>query len=127
MALLEASLDNGATWVALPTPAPENYDPTYTHEERSYLDSQGYLHRDIVRRNRAKVVCGWNAITGQQMDLLQTLYDQDYIYLRYTDKHNNRVEKKMYAGPLTGKAKFMDKTTYQISLNTKTNMNFIEY
>lgn len=125
MALLEANI-NGV-WRALPTPAPENYDPSYTHLERSYQDSAGYLHRDIIRRNRAKVTCGWNVVTDEEMDLLQSLYDLDYFYLRFTDKHNQRVEKKVYAGPLTGKAKFMSPETYRISLYTKINMNFIEY
>ena len=55
MALMEASLDNMRTWIELPTPAPENYSPTYTHMEDSYVSASGYLVRDIVRRNRAKV------------------------------------------------------------------------
>ena len=59
MALLEASTNNKASWIPLPTPSPENYSPTYTHLERSYQDSLGYLHRDIVRRDRAKVICGF--------------------------------------------------------------------
>jgi hypothetical protein len=125
MALLQAYVDG--VWKDLPTPAPENYEPTYTHLERSYQDSTGYLHRDIVRRNRAKVICGWNYLTGDEMDLLQTLYDMDYFYLRYTDRHNNRVEKKMYGGPISGKAKFMDRATYKITANTKASANFIEY
>lgn len=53
MALLEASVDGKMSWFEIPTPSPENYSPTYTHLERSYQDSVGYLHRDIVRRNRA--------------------------------------------------------------------------
>lgn len=125
MALVQAYV-NGV-WRDLPTPAPENYEPTYTHHERSYLDAQAYLHRDIVRRDRAKVVMGWNYLTGDEMAFLQQLYDMDYVYVRFTDRYNNRVEKKMYAGPISGKAKFMDKATYRITANTKVNMNFIEY
>lgn len=127
MALLEASLDNRASWIELPTPAPENYSPTYTHEEKSYLDGSGYLVRKVVRYNRGKVSCGWNALTGEQNALLASLYDYDYFYLRYTDQKNNRVEMKCYAGPITGKTKFVDKKTYEITLRTNVNMNFIEY
>lgn len=127
MALLEASLDNMKTWINLPTPAPENYSPTYTHLEDSYTSASGYLVRDIVRRNRAEVTCGWNALNGDEMALLQNLYDQDYFYLRFTDNYNRRVIKKVYAGPLDGKTKFYDRETYQLTLRTGVAMNFIEY
>ena len=74
MALLEVSLDNKASWIELPTPSPDNYRPTYTHLEQSYQDSVGYLHRDIVRKNRAKIICGWNKLNAGEMSLLQYLY-----------------------------------------------------
>ena len=127
MALLEASLDNKASWIALPTPSPDNYSPTYTHLERSYQDSVGYLHRDIIRRNRAKVVCGWNRLNGSQMALLQNLYNQDYFYLRFTDNYNQRREIKCYAGPVDGKTKFINPQTYQMTTRTNVTCNFIEY
>lgn len=127
MALLEASLDNMRTWIELPTPAPENYSPTYTHMEDSYISASGYLVRDIVRRNRAKVTCGWNALDDAQMALLQSLYDQYSFYLKFTDNFGNRVVKKVYAGPLDGKTKFYNKNTYQLTLRTDVHMNFIEF
>lgn len=127
MALLEASIDNMKTWIDLPTPAPENYSPTYTHLEDSYVSASGYLVRDIIRRNRAKVTCGWNALDASEMALLQTLYDQYSFYLRFTDNYGSRVVKKVYAGPLDGKTKFYDKNTYQLTLRTGVQMNFIEF
>ena len=108
MALLEASVDNKQSWIPLPTPSPDNYSPTYTHLERSYQDSLGYLHRDIVRRDRAKIICGWNRLNKNQMALLQYLYDLDYIYLRYTDNYSQRKEIKCYVGPVDGKTKFIN-------------------
>lgn len=111
----------------LPTPSPENYQYQNTHLEDSFIDSTGYLHRDIIRRNRAKVFCGWDLISNTEMSLLETLYNQDYFYLTCTDNHNNRVTKKVYAGPLDGKAKTMDAVTLEITLRTKVQMNFIEF
>ena len=127
MALLEASLDDKKTWINLPTPSPDNYEPTYTHEEDSWLDSTGYLHREIVRKNRAKVLCGWDALDGDKTALLQSLYDYEYFYLKFTDKKNQRVIKKVYAGPLTGKAILLNPRTLQILWNSSVAMNFIEY
>lgn len=127
MALLEASLDNRKTWFDLPTPAPDNYSPTYTHLEDSYTSASGYLVRDIVRRNRAKVTCGWNMLNAEEMALLQTLYDQFSFYLRFTDNYGRRVEKKVYAGPLDGKTKFYDRNTYLLTVRTDVSMNFIEF
>ena len=127
MALLEASIDNKQSWFALPTPSPDNYSPTYTHLERSYTDSVGYLHRDIVRRNRAKIVCGWNKLDGDEMATLQNLYSLDYFYLRYTDNFNQRKEIKCYLGPVDGKTKFMDTKTYELITRTNVTGNFIEY
>ena len=127
MALLEASTDNKASWFALPTPSPDNYSPTYTHLERSYQDSVGYLHRDIVRRNRAKIICGWNYLDSTQMALLQSLYNLDYFYLRYTDNYSQRKEIKCYDGPVDGKTKFIDRNTYALTLRTDVTCDFIEY
>lgn len=127
MALLEASTDNKASWFPLPTPSPDNYSPTYTHLERSYQDSVGYLHRDIVRRNRAKIICGWNYLDDKQMALIQSLYDYDYIYLRYTDNFSQRREIKCYCGPVDGKTKLIDKNTYALVLRTDVSADFIEY
>lgn len=127
MALLEASTDNKQSWFPLPTPSPDNYSPTYTHLERSYQDSLGYLHRDIVRKNRAKVVCGWNLLNDTQMAILQYLYDQDYIYLRYTDNYSQRKEIKCYCGPVDGKTRFVDPQTYALSQRSNVTANFIEY
>ena len=76
MALLEYRLGTSGAFKPLPTPAPENYSPTYTHLENSYVSSNGYFIRDIVRKNRAKVTCGWKALTGEEMALLQSLYEQ---------------------------------------------------
>lgn len=127
MALLEASTDNKASWFELPTPSPENYSPTYTHLERSYQDSLGYLHRDIIRKNRAKVVCGWNQLNDTQMALLQYLYDQEYFYLRFTDNYSQRREIKCYAGPVDGKTRFINPQTYALTMRTSVTCNFIEY
>lgn len=127
MALLEYRLGTSGDFSPLPTPAPEKYYPSYTHLENSYVSANGYFIRDIIRRNRAKVTCGWNALETPQMSLLQSLYNLDYFYLRYTDNHGNRVVKKVYAGPLEGKAKFIDHQTYKISLTSDVSMNFIEY
>lgn len=127
MALLEASVDNKMSWFPLPTPSPNNYSPTYTHLERSYQDSMGYLHRDIIRKNRAKIICGWNFLNGTQMALLQYLYDQEYFYLRFTDNYSQRKEIKCYCGPVDGKTKFIDKQTYALTERTDVTANFIEY
>lgn len=127
MALLEASIDDKQSWFDLPTPSSGNYDPTYTHEEKSFRDAKAYLHRDIIRKNLAKVTCGWDALNGDDTALLQSLYDYEYFYLRFTDKKNKRVEKKVYAGSLGGKAAKMSKTEFKILWNTSVSMNFIEY
>lgn len=126
MAFLEASYDN-KNWFALPTPSAENFSPTYTHLENSFRDSVGYFHRDIQRRNLAKVIAGWSKLNANQMALLQTLYEKDYFYLKFTDNYGNRVIKKVYAGPLDGKTKFADRNTYLLTKRTGVQMNFIEY
>ena len=126
MAFLEASYDNN-NWFDLPTPTSENYSPTYTHLEKSFRDSLGYLHRDIIRRNLAKVTVGWSKLNGNQMALLQTLYDKAFFYLKFTDNYGNRVIKKVYAGPLDGKVKYADKNTYLLVKRTDVQMNFVEY
>ena len=125
MALLEYRLESESSFSPLPTPA--EYYPSYTHLENSYVSAKGYFIRDIIRKNRAKVTCGWNALETSEMALLQHLYDCYYFYLRYTDNYGNRVVKKVYAGPLEGKAKFLDHQTYKIALTTDVSMNFIEY
>lgn len=125
MALLIATI-NGVDY-DLPTPSPDNYQYQNTHLEKSFVDAKGYLHRDIIRRNRAKVFCGWDLLTESEMSLLETLYNQDFFYLTCTDNHNNRVTKKVYAGPLDGKARLMDKATLEIIYRTKVQMNFIEF
>ena len=126
MAFLEASYDNN-NWFDLPTPSAENFSPTYTHLENSFRDSLGYLHRDIKRRNLAKVTVGWSRLNATQMALLQNLYDKDFFYLKFTDNYGNRVIKKVYAGPLDGKTKYADKNTYLLVKRTDVQMNFIEY
>lgn len=125
MALLEANTGSG--WFALPTPSPDNYSPTYTHLEKSFTTANGFLHRDIIRRNRAKVTCGWNALDANQMALLQNLYDYDSFLLRFTDNKKQRREIKCYAGPLDGKTKRLDKNTLLMTLRTDVTMNFIEF
>ena len=114
---------NGS-WVNLPTPA--EYEPTYTHIENSYRDINGKLHRDIVRKNLAKVNCGWNSLDNQQIALLQSLYDYSSLKIRFTDNFGNRVEKTMYASPLSRKSAKLDKATLKIVLTTEVSMNFIE-
>lgn len=127
MALLEVSYDN-RNWFDLPEPLAENYEPTYTHLENSYRDAKGYLHRDIQRRDLAKVTVGWGSgITPEQMAQLQSLYDKDFFYLRFTDNYNNRVVKKVYAGPLSGKVKYINRFTYELLKRTSVAMDFIEY
>ena len=62
------------------------------------------------------------------MSLLETLYDQDFFYLTCTNNHNNRVTKKVYAGPLDGKASLMNQLDYTIKFRTGgVQMNFIEF
>ena len=126
MAFLEASYDNNV-WFDLPTPSAENYSPTYTHLENSYRDATGYLHRDIKRRNLAKVTTGWSKLNSNQMALLQTLYEKDFFYLKFIDNYGKRVVKKVYAGPLDGKTKYADKETFLLAKRSDVSMNFIEY
>lgn len=61
------------------------------------------------------------------MALLQTLYEKDYFYLKFTDNYGNRVVKKVYGGPLDGKTKYADINTYLLTKRTDVQMNFIEY
>lgn len=124
MKLLRAYL-NGS-WVDLPTPAPENYEFQSEWREKSFRDSNQYLHRDMIRKIR-KVNCGWNALTGEEMALLDSLYDYESFMLECTDNRNIRVRMKVYAGPISGKAKFMNKSTLAITLRTDVSMNFIEF
>lgn len=124
MALLEARLDG--VWTELPTPSPNDYYTTYEHIENSFRNARAYLRREIVRRNLAKVFCGWELLKPESVALLQSLYEYDDFLLRFTDNYNNRVTKTVYAGPLTAKAKTMNRTTYEISLRTEIQMNFIE-
>lgn len=126
MAFMEASYDNN-TWFDLPTPDSENYSPTYTHLEKSYRDSLGYLHRDITRKNLAKVTAGWCKLNSNEIALLQSLYEKDFFYLKFTDNYGKRVIKKVYAGPLDGKVKYADKNSYLLVQRTDVQMNFIEY
>jgi len=114
---------NGS-WVKLPTPS--EYAPSYTHIENSYRDVNGRLHRDIKRKNLAKVECGWNALDETELALLQSLYSYNSLSIRFTDNNGNRVTKTMYCGPLTKKSAFMNKTTLKITLSTEVAMNFIE-
>ena len=114
---------NGS-WVKLPTPS--EYNPTYTHIEDSFRDIQGKLHREIKRKNLAKIECGWNALNDTQIALLQNLYTLNSLQVRFTDNLGNRVTKTMYCGPLTKKSVFQDKTTLKITLSTDIAMNFIE-
>ena len=118
MALLRAYINGG--WVDLPTPAPENY------EFQSEWREKTYLHRDMIRKIR-KVNCGWNALNGDETALLDSLYDLESFTLECTDNRNNRVRMKVYAGPISGKAKFMNKSTLAITLRTDVSMNFIEF
>lgn len=85
------------------------------------------MHRDIKRRNLAKVTCGWSKLDAVQMSLLQTLYEKDYFYLKFTDNYGKRVVKKVYASPLDGKTKYADINTYLLIKRTDVQMNFIEY
>jgi len=114
---------NGS-WVKLPTPS--EYNPSYTHVENSYRDVNGKLHRDIKRKNLAKVECGWNALDDTQIAFLQSLYSLNNFDLRFTDNFGNRVTKKVYAGPLEKKSAIQNKTTLKIILSTDIAMNFIE-
>lgn len=126
MALLEASYDK-KSWFDLPTPTKDNYSPTYTHLENSYRDAKGYLHRDIKRKNLAKVVTGWSNLNSKQMKLLQTLYEHNSFYLKFTDNYGKRVIKKVYAGPLDGKTKYVNPKTYALVRRTDVQMDFIEF
>lgn len=126
MALLEYSL-NKNNWINLPTPSPQNYSTTKTHLENSFLNANGVLKRQIVRRSRNKVFCGYDGLNGEQMALLDSLYELDYFYLRFTNNSNKRVICKVYAGPLEGKAAYMNKKDFTIKWRTDVSMNFIEY
>lgn len=122
MALIEVMINN--QWRELPTPA--IYKPTYTHIENSYRDITGKLHRDIVRKNLAKVESGWNYLDETQLAFLQSLYDYTSIPVKFTDNKGNRIIKTMYAGPLTSTTKGINKTTLKMTINTEISMNFIE-
>ena len=111
-------------WVKLPTPS--QYAPSYTHIENTYRDIKGKLHRDILRKNLAKIECGWNALDDTQLALLQSLYTLNSLLVRFTDNLGNRVTKTMYCGPLSKKSAMQDKTTLKIVLSTEIAMNFIE-
>lgn len=124
-------MDNGlicvyqnGSWVKLPTPS--EYNPSYTHIENSYRDVKGKLHRDIIRKNLAKIECGWNALNDTQIALLQSLYTLNSLQVRFTDNLGNRVTKTMYCGPLSRKSQKLDKTTLKIVLTTEISMNFVE-
>lgn len=125
MALLEANLGGG--WYSLPTPKPGGYSPTYTHLEKSYRDANGNLHRDIVRKNVAKVECSFNALNQQEVMTLQNLYSYDSFQLRFTDYYGNRVEKKVYAGPIGGKVERIDHSTLKPEIVTDMSVSFVEY
>lgn len=112
------------SWVKLPTPS--EYNPSYTHIENTYRDVKGKLHRDIIRKNLAKIECGWNALDDTQIALLQSLYSLNSLQVRFTDNFGNRVTKTMYCGPLSKKSMFQDKATLKIILMTEISMNFIE-
>ena len=114
----------GYEWVKLPTPS--EYAPSYTHVENSYRDIRGYLHRDILRKDLAKIECGWNALNDTQLALLQSLYSLNSMSVRFTDNKGVRVTKTMYCGPLSKKSAMQDKTTLKIVLSTEVAMNFIE-
>lgn len=122
MALVEVKINN--QWRDLPTPA--IYKPTYTHVENSYRDITGKLHRDIVRKNLAKVECGWNCLDETQLAFLQSIYTLTSLSVRFTDNKGNRVTKTMYAGPLTSTTKGISQTTLKMTINTEVAMNFIE-
>jgi hypothetical protein len=124
MALLEAKLDG--VWTDLPSPSPTNYYTTYEHIENSFRNARAYLKREIIRRNAAKIFCGWDLLKPDDIALLQSLYEYDSFELKFTDNYNNRVIKTVYAGPLTAKARTMNKATYEIALRTDIQMNFIE-
>ena len=111
-------------WVKLPTPS--EYNPSYTHVENSYRDVNGKLHRDIKRKNLAKIECGWNALDDTEVALLQNLYTLNSLQVRFTDNLGNRVTKTMYCGPLTRKSEKLNKTTLRIVLMSDISMNFIE-
>lgn len=120
--LITAYINN--QWVVLPTPS--QYNPTYTHIENSYRDVKGKLHRDIIRKNLAKIEAGWNALDDSEVSLLQSLYSLNSFVCRFTDNYGNRVSKTMYCGPLSRKSEIMDKTTLKIVLMSEISMNFIE-
>ena len=122
MGLIQVMIND--EWQDLPTPA--TYKPTYTHVENSYRDITGKLHRDIVRKNLAKVECGWNFLDENQLAFLQSIYSYTSLKVKYTDNNGNRVTKTMYAGPLTSTTKGINKTTLKMTINTEIAMNFIE-
>jgi len=124
MALLQAYINSA--WVDLPNPDQDNYATTYTNLENSYINANGELIREIIRRNRAKVFCGWSVLNAADMEFLQSLYDEDSFLLRFTDNNNDRVEKTVYAGPLEGKATMMNGNDFTITYRTSVQMNFIE-
>ena len=124
MKLLRAYL-NGS-WVDLPTPSPENYEFQSEWREKSFRDSNQYLHRDMESKIR-KVNCGWSDLNENETALHDSLYDLQSFTLECTDNQNRRVQMKVYAGPISAKAKFMNKSTLAITLRTDVSMNFIEF
>lgn len=111
-------------WITLPTPS--TYVPTYTHIENSYRDISGNLHREIIRKNLAKIEAGWNELDDSQVALLQSLYNLSSAPFRFTDNFGNRVTKTMYAGVLTRKSEKLDKETLKIVITSEIAMNFVE-
>ena len=71
--------------------------------------------------------CNVRLLNETEMALLQTLYDQDYFYLRYTDNYSQRKEIKCYAGPVDGKTRFINPETYALTMRTDVTCDFIEY
>ena len=125
MSLLEAHLGGG--WFSLPTPKPGGYHPSYTHLENSFRDANGYLHRDIIRKNVSKVECSYNALTQNEVATLQNLYGYDSFWLRFTDYYGNRVEKRVYAGPVGGKVESINHSNNKPEIVTDMSISFIEY
>lgn len=123
--MIKASYDN-VNWFDVPTPKPEGYFPSYTHLENSYNDSLGNLHRDFIWKNRAKVECAWNSLSGEEYAILQDLYDKEEFYLRYPDNKGRIVTKIMYGGTLKGQVYRKDPVTMMPTLWTNITMNFIE-
>lgn len=124
MALMEAKI-NGV-WRSIPTPKPDGYFPYYAHLENSYNDALGNLHRDFIWKNRAKIECSYNTLSGDDFSFLQSLYELEEFSMRFIDNKGRKVEKIMYSTLPKGAVYKKDKFTDMPKIWRNCSVNFVE-